>query len=323
METTAIVSTATTSVKGVSKVSSFLSKITGRPGLILQKHSPEILMTVGIVGIVGSTILACRATLKAEEVIDRHEEKMEKINEAWEQVQEGQIGLEDYSEQDHKKDLTVVYVQTAVDYVKLYGPAVTLLAASIFCILGAHSIMKKRNVALMAAYKALEEGFNAYRKRVIEEHGEQKDYMYKHGLREEEVIETEVGEDGKTKKVKTTKLVDDGLSNLSPYARRYSRQTSTQWSGTDDHSYNIMFIQCQQNSFNDLLQSRGHVYLNEVYDCLGLERDHKYGQMVGWVKGHGDDYIDFGLDFADEFMKQRSDEFILDFNVDGVIWDKI
>lgn len=186
--------------------------------------------------------------------------------------------------------------------------------------------MRKRNIAIVAAYKTLEEAYAAYRKRVIEEHGEQKDYMYRHGLREEEVVTTETGEDGKTKKVKTTKLVDDGTSELGPYAKRYNSQTSSQWmyspQGETDHSLNIMFLQCQQNALNDILQSRGHVTLNDVHDHLGLDRT-RAGLLVGWVKDQGDNCIDFGIDYAEQFMKQGTDEFILDFNVDGPIYDKI
>lgn len=310
-----------TTGKGASKIGAFFSKATGRAGLVLSKHSPEILLFVGVAGIITSTVLACRSTLKVDEVLDRHEEKMDRINEVFKRDEP-----EKYSEQDMKKDKTVVYVQTAVDYIKLYGPAASLMTISICCILGSYRIMHKRQIALLAAFNSVTEAYNAYRQRVIEDFGEQKDYMYRHGLREEEVTEIQTDEDGKTKKVKKQKLVDDGLADLSQYARRYNQQTSSQWmlnpEGSSDHTYNLMYLRTQQNSFNDLLQSRGHVFLNEVYDCLGLDRSPE-GQLVGWVKGNGDDYVDFGLDYTDQFMKQNADEFILDFNVDGAVHEMI
>lgn len=300
-----------------------LAKVSGRTGLLLSKNSPEIFMVLGVTGIIGAGFLACRATLKYEEVMQNGQHKLDKIEECWEKVQDGEIALDDYTENDHKKDLTVAYVQTTVDFVKLYGPAITLGIASIACIVGAHGIMRKRNVALMAAYKAIEEGFSAYRKRVVEEYGEEKDYMFKNGLRAEEVVEVEVGEDGKPHKVKKTKLVDDP-NGLSVYARFYD-ENCTQWS--KEPEYNLVYLKGQQNYYNDMLKARGHVFLNEVYDALGIERT-KAGQVVGWVIGEGDNFIDFGIFDGDrqkarDFVNGYERSILLDFNVDGVIYDKI
>lgn len=308
----------------IANITNGLSKLTGRTGLMLKARSPEILLVVGITGTVASAILACRATLRVEEVLDNHREKTEKINDCWEKVKEGEIPLDKYSENDHKKDLAVAYTQTAVDFIKLYGPAVTLGVASIACIIGGHGIMKKRNVALMAAYKAIEEGFGAYRKRVIEEYGEDKDYMFKNGLREETYTETEVGEDGKSKKVKKTKLVSDGNSNTpSPYAKFFD-ESCAQWSKTPE--YNLMFLRAQENYWNQMLVARGHVFLNEVYDALGIERT-QAGSIVGWViSENGDNFIDFGIFDGEKkraraFVNGLERNVLLDFNVDGVIYD--
>ena len=308
----------------LEKITTSLSKLTGRSGLVLKAHSPEILLVLGITGTVASAILACRATLKVEDVLDDHREKVEKINDCWEKVKEGEIALDKYSEQDHKKDLVVAYTQTAVDFVKLYGPAITLGAASIFCIISGHGIMKKRNLALVAAYKAIEEGFNAYRKRVVEEHGEEADYMYKNGLRKQEITEMAYTDaDGvKHKAQKVTKLVEDP-NGLSVYARFYDESCS-QWSKNPE--YNLMFLRSQQNYYNDMLKARGHVFLNEVYDALGIPRT-QAGAIVGWVIGAtGDNFIDFGI-FDGDRMKSRDfvngyeRSILLDFNVDGVIYD--
>ena len=310
----------------LTKLTSALSKVTGRTGLALKKHSPEILLVVGITGTVASAVLACKATLKVEKIIRNHKSKVESINNVWESIQAGDISTSEYSEQDRKKDLTIAYVQTAVGFVKLYGPAVTLGAASIACLLGGHRIMKKRNVALVAAYKAVEESFNAYRQRVKDDFGEEKDYIYKNGLKSETVTEIDVGEDGKPIKVKKTKLnADDATPSM--YARFFD-ETSTEWSKTPE--YNLLKLRAEQNYMNDLLKTRGHVFLNEVYDTLGLERS-QAGAAVGWVfdkdKG-GDNFIDFGVFDGDtqrkrDFVNGYERAVLLDFNVDGVIWDLI
>lgn len=307
------------------KLANALSRMTGRTGLILKKYSPEILLVVGITGVVGSTILACKATLKVEQVMIRHKEKLGKIDKGWAQVEGEQISFVEYSDQDRKKDLATTYIQTGVDLVKLYGPAVSLGIFSIACIVGGHGIMKKRNIALVAAYKAVEEGFNAYRKRVIEQYGEEQDYIYKNGLKVEQVVEKEVGDDGKSHNVKKNKLDVGDTNNLSMYARFYD-DGCTQWS--KDPDYNFMFLRSQQNYFNDLLKTRGHVFLSEVYDALGIPRS-QASSIVGWViGGGGDNFIDFGIFDGNkpksrDFVNGYERSILLDFNVDGVIWDLI
>jgi hypothetical protein len=300
-----------------------LLKLAGPKSLIIQKNSPEILLTVGIVGVVASAVLACRATLKADTVIKEHQHKKDKINFTWDRVKNGEIPLDDYSERDHQKDLAVTYFQTATKFLILYGPAITLGAASIACIITGHGIMKSRNLAIMAAYKAVEEGFSAYRRRVVEEHGEDVDYMYRHGLKAEDVTEIEIREDGKIRKVKKTKLVADPNS-LSMYSKFFDESCS-QWTKTPE--YNFMFLKSQQNYFNDMLRARGHVFLNEVYDALGIQRT-KAGAVVGWVLGDGDGFIDFGLFDGErqrvrDFVNGYERSILLDFNVDGMIYDKL
>lgn len=304
----------------LNEVKGLVVKATGRTGLVLKKYSPEILMGVGIVGIIGSTVMACKATLKVEEVVDEAKETLDKIHKAHD---DENITEEIYSEQDYKKDLVITYTQTGVKFIKLYGPAVTLGAASIGCLLGAHGILKKRNVALMAAYKAVEQSFGDYRQRVREELGEEKDRRYHLGLKEETVTEETVDANGKKKKVKKTVEVVDP-NKISQYARFFD-DSSSQWSNVPEH--NLVFLKAQQNFANDLLNSRGHVFLNEVYDMLGIPRS-SAGAIVGWVKGEGDDFVDFGIFNRDDekvrdFVNGYETNIMLDFNVTGVIYDLI
>lgn len=297
---------------------------TGRAVLLAKKNSPEILMAVGVVGIVGSTVLACRATLKASDVMDKAQDKFNIIKEA-KNLADGNTMMEPaYTEQDYKKDMAIAYVQTGVDFVKLYGPAVLLGTLSISCILGSHNIMRKRNLALVAAYKAVEKGFSEYRARVVSEFGEEKDYQFKHGLTSTKVDVVEEGEDGKKKKSKKDMLDVEDPSAISQYARFFD-ESSVNWSKTPE--YNLTFLKAQQNYANDLLHSRGHIFLNEVYDMLGIPRS-QAGAVVGWVKGEGDDFVDFGI-FDVNNMKKRDfvngyeRSILLDFNVAGLIYDMI
>lgn len=298
-----------------------ISKVSGRSGLILKKHSPEILMVAGVVGIVGATILACRATLKVEQTLDVAKDKFDKIKEAKAMVDAGQEI--DYDLTDYRKDMAVAYVQTGVDFVKLYGPAVTLGALSITCILGSHGIMRNRNIALAAAYKAVEESFNTYRRRVVEEYGVEKDFQFKTGIRPVTEDVVTIDENGKKVKSKETHNIVDP-TGVSEYARFFD-EASAHWGSNAE--YNLFYVRCQQQSANDLLQARGHIFLNEVYDSLGIPRT-RAGAIVGWVKGHGDDRVSFGIydgkkPITRDFVNGYERSILLDFNVDGVIYDLI
>jgi hypothetical protein len=285
---------------------------------------------MGIGGLVGAAVMACRSTLKVEDVLDEHKEKVDKIGNVWQHVQDGDIPLEKYSEKDHQKDLAVAYTQTTVNFIKLYGPAVTLGAASIFCLISSHGIMQKRSAALVAAYKAVEEGFKAYRKRVVEEYGEETDYMFKNGLRKEEIIEQEIDpETGKKHNVKKQQYVAVNPNGGPSVYAKYFDESCTQW--TKDPDYNLMYIKGVQDYYNKMLMAKNHVFLNEIYDALGIERT-QAGAVVGWVlsnePGH-DNHIDFGIydqnkpgalaERARAFVNGNERSILLDFNVDGVI----
>lgn len=277
------------------------TRVFGRGLLYVQKHSPEILTAVGIVGTVTAGVLAARATLKLEETVDHAQDRIDEARDGGTQA-----------------DLVRAQAQAVGDVAKLYAPALFLGAASIGCIVGGHGILQKRNVALVAAYKTLETGYAKYRERVAEELGIEKDRDIHLGIRDEKVKD----ENGKTKTVKT--LVDP--NGRSVYARFFD-ELNPNWRPSAEN--NLYFLKAQQSYFNQTLQSRGHVFLNEVYDALGIERS-QAGQMVGWVLSkNGDNYIDFGIydvvtnPMAREFVNGNEAAIILDFNVDGVVFDQI
>lgn len=297
-----------------------------RVGFKFKKHSPEILVGAGIVGVVGSAVMACKATTKLDEVLAEPKEKIEKIHELMENPDMVPEGKE-YTEEDGKKDLTIMYTQSAVKVVKLYAPAVILGTVSIAAILGGHNILRKRNIALAAAYTAVDKGFKEYRGRVIERFGEELDKELKYNIKAKEIEETIVNEDGTETTVKKTVNVADP-NTTSIYARFFD-DGCTGWS--KDPEYNLMFIKDQQRYANDLLKTRGHLFLNEVYDMLGIPRS-TAGAVVGWIYDEkhpvGDNFVDFGIyDLYDEkkrdFVNGYERTILLDFNVDGEIYKMI
>lgn len=295
-----------------------------RVGFKFKKHSPEILVGAGIVGVVGSAVMACKATTKLDEVLAEPKEKIEKIHELMENPDMVPEGKE-YTEEDGKKDLTIMYTQSALKVVKLYAPAVILGTASIAAIIGGHRILRKRNLALAAAYATIDKGFKEYRGRVIEKFGEELDKELKYNIKAKEIEETVVNEDGTETTVKKTANVAT-LDNYSDYAKFFD-DGCTGW--TKDPDYNLMFLKDQQRYANDMLQSKGHLFLNEVYDMLGIPRT-QAGQIVGWIYDEkhpvGDNYVDFGIynvynEANRNFVNGYERTILLDFNVDGDILD--
>lgn len=297
-----------------------LSKI----GFKIRKHSPEILVTAGVVGTVASTIMACKATTKVSDILEDTKAKVDQVHMV---LEDNDISEDRYSQEDSKKDLAIIYVQSGIQFVKLYGPAVALGVLSLGCILTSNNILRKRNVALAAAYTAIDQGFKEYRGRVVDRFGEAVDRELKYNIKAKKITETVTDEEtGKEKKVKKTVDVISDSNGYSPYARFFD-EASPAWE--KDPEYNLMFLRAQQQYADDLLHARGHLFLNEVYDMLGIPRS-KAGQVVGWVYDEnnpiGDNHVDFGIydirrEVVRDFVNGYERSILLDFNVDGNIWD--
>lgn len=308
-----------------SEVMNNVTRTFGRLGLKIKKYSPEILVVTGVIGTVATTALACKATLKVNEVLEKPKTEIAKINEAAENGCTAS-GVE-YTPEDKKNDLRIVYTQTAVEMIKLYGPTVLLGAASIGCILASANIVRKRNVALTAAYTTIDNSFKEYRGRVIERFGKELDRELRYNIKTEEIEERVIDEEGNETVVKkTVEVMDPNV--YSAYSIVFD-DGNTGWD--PDPELTKFFLVQQQNYANDRLKARGHLFLNEVYDMLGAPRT-KAGAQVGWIYDEknpiGDNYVDFGMfdihkPKACDFVNGREKVIILDFNHDGPILDYI
>ena len=297
-----------------------LTRTANKVGFKLQKHSPEILVVAGIVGAVASAVMACKATTKLSEITEESKTHLDAIHIAMENPESMPDG--DYSEDDGKKDLTIVYAQTAGKIIKLYAPSIILGTLSIGAILTSNNMLRKRNMALATAYAAVDKSFKEYRSRVVERFGEELDRELKYNIRKEQVEETIVDENGEEKTVtKEVEVVDS--SAISDFARFYD-EGCLGW--TKDPEMNLRFLRRQQDAANDRLKDKGYLFLNEVYEMLGIPRS-KAGQSVGWIYDKDNVYkIDFGIyDTHKEpnrnFVNGYEKTILLDFNVDGDILD--
>ena len=292
----------------------------------IQKASPEIFIGVGIGCMVAGGVFACKATVKAEAVIEEKNMTLEKINAVKAAVESDEEAYKEYTEEtysneDYKKDLYITYSTMVKNLVKLYWPALVLGGIGIGSIMHGHNILSKRNLAIAAAYKTVKEGYSEYRKRVIDELGEDADKRFKYGIHKKD-IEIEQEKDDGTIKKKTIKDVDV-LEGYSKNAKFFD-SASQHWQKSPE--YNLLFLRERQEYANHLLQTRGHIFLNEVYDMLDIPRT-KEGAVEGWIR-EGNGFVDFGIyelysDAARNFVNGYENVILLDFNVDGNILEMI
>lgn len=283
----------------------------GRAGAVIQKFSPQILTAVGVVGVVTAGVLAAKATLRLEDVVDIAKADMDAVND-----KKANLTAEEYSSAQHKRDVTKVYFKTGKNLGKLYGLPVFLGVVSISCIIGGQGVQYKRTVGAVAAYKTLEETFERYRAQVINEFGEEKDQEFRSSYKVHEETDAEGN-------VTTTVHGDFSGKDFTAF---YDAKNPN-WKNAPD--YNLMFVKAQETYANQLLSSRGHVFLNDVFDGLGMPRTHE-GAVLGWVLDKdGPNFIDFGIvdmqNKSARFLgtdKEFGDCIMLDFNVQGMIWDK-
>jgi hypothetical protein len=281
-------------------LSTMATRSFGSTSLFMRNNSPAILTGAGVIGFIATTALTIRSTTKA---LDAMPKISEDINES--KMFRG-------SENARKKQVVAAYATSSLKMAEIYWPPLLVGSASIICVLAGHGLMQRRQASLVAAYTALDAGYKAYRSRIRQAFGEENELKVYRGEKFDfkempppcEIIDEE-----------------DAFAPASPYARFFD-EYNKHWVKTAE--YNSIFLRSQQNWANDRLQAYGYLFLNDVYEALGIERS-QAGQSVGWLRnGNGDGFVDFGLDVIyDEtsraFTNGQEPSVLLDFNVDGPI----
>lgn len=275
---------------------------------LMDDNKSELLLGVGLISFVGAVIATGFAAVKATDELREAQEELE-----WRELD---VDEEPLTPKEELKEMAMPVVKS----LRWYLISVGLVG------LGTYSILKSRTILIeeyeneLGVYAAtilgIDKAFRTYRQRVIEDQGEEKDLEYRYGTRKEK-IETEYEDEKGRKKTKkeeievtddieftdTSKFFDDTCDGYLP-----------------DAESNHIYLMAIQRSFNKLLHDRYHedeiwpkhkrrknrekgkpaiVYLNEVYDELGIERT-KRGQLEGWVYDPNDPVlsqteIDFGM----------------------------
>ena len=308
----------------LSKVSTSAAKFAGKAEFTIKKNSPEILLGAGIVGFVGTIVLACRATCRADEVLEFHRRKIKDINDAKEIADADPEGEMSYDVEIYRQDKAIRYLKTTGSLAKLYAPTVAVGTLSLACILTSRNIMQKRYLGVVAAYNGVSAAFEEYRKRVRDEYGEGLDKHFRYGTTYDELpVYDENGK--KTKEKEQVEKTDTGMVMPTDDSCRFFDSSNPNWD--KNPTFSMMWLRGQQNILNDILHTRGHVFLNEVYDALVFPHTPQ-GAVLGWIDGEGDNCIDFGLydpnkENVRRFVNGVDNVIMLEFNHDGVIWDKI
>lgn len=285
----------------------------------ISKHAPTILSVTASAGVIATGYLAWKAGTRFEDVEGRD----------WDRRKECLKNADTIPDEDVPKIERKNRILFILDTVRTVAPAAIVGAATITMIYFSNSISKKRLAAMGAAYATLQTAFDGYKRTMVEALGKEsvekilKPKLPNVGKSAEEILSS----DNKSDAANVADAVVNSLKALSPYARIIAEESSTCWDPNEDYtSQNLAAVQLWANR---RLERKGHLFLNEVFDQLGLSRTRE-GAVVGWLKnGEGDNYVSFG-DFDASIYRVPSDDytrvdsnFIVDFNVDGVIWDRI
>lgn len=286
----------------------------------ISKHAPTILSVTASVGVVATGYLAWQAGTRFENCEARD----------WDRRKECIRNADQIADEDVRKIEMKNRILFIIDTARTCAPAAIVGLTTITMIYFSNSISKKRLAAVGAAYTALQTAFEGYKKTMVDALGKEtvekitRPNLPNYGKTAEEILSS----DNKSDAADVVDAVIASMRDLSPYARIISEESSNCWDTSEDYtSENLAAIQLWANR---RLERKGHLFLNEVFDQLGLSRTRE-GAVVGWIKNSevGDGYVSFG-DFDSNTYRVPSDDysrvdtnFILDFNVDGMIWDKI
>lgn len=219
-----------------------LANLFQKARVTVSEHSPGILMSVGIVGMVTTTILAVKATPKAMALIE--EEKLRR-----------------YKEID---DDSISKIDTVKVAWKPYIPAAATGLASIACLIGSSSVSAKRTAALAAAYQISETALTEYRAKVVETFGEKKERLVKDKIAKDQIEQHPVS---KSEVIVT----NDGITLcFDPISARYFKSSIERIKRAEND--------LNKSMLHDIT---GYVSLNEFYDELGIDRT-AVGDDLGW-----------------------------------------
>ena len=308
----------------ISKVLTAGKQAAGNGLLFAKAHAPEILVGSGIAGFGATVYSACKATAKAHDIMDDRDSAIGEIEDAFMPADQKEEAIE-MTQKAAKRQI-----------VKAYIPSATMGLASTALILGGFGMINNRLVATAAAYKALETGFDRYRENVRGEFGDETDWRMLNSISKEDMEKAQEERDlNRAIEADNRRKALHHKKKYTAYQQIYSQifdQYSDRWQRKWTPDQVMSYLRQKQREANDILRIRKHIFVNEVYDLLGLQRTAE-GQVVGWIitKDNPNSYVDFGLDaippekIRELYSVERNEDIQirLNFNPDGLIYTLI
>lgn len=293
----------------------------------ISRNAPGLLMTGGILSMVGGTVSACKATLKVHDIVDEAVNTLHFIESLEGQnkpLKTGEIYTTELAEID-KKNLKI---KTMVAVAKGYLPAITLIALGIVGICCGHTVLKQRYTTMIVAYEGIKTSFENYRKKVADKWGKEAENDIYYGEKTKKIVKA-IDENGEV----YDKEIETRVGGCSDgYHVIFCPETTRDFS--DWNTMNAAFIIGQLSYLNRKLHEDGYVYLNTALEAFGFETVPE-GQVLGWIDSPdkealgenefkiwlGPDVEDFIRDceigLFDDVVESIWHEFI--FNIDGNI----
>lgn len=251
------------------------------------KHSPELLLGTSIASGIGATVCGCIATKKMEAINDRHKEALDILHNDYPGRDNGESSDEN---REYRRLVTREYGRYWFDIAKAWAPCVGLTLASGTAALASFRIINGRLVVAETAFAGVTKAFEQYRDNVIEDQGEEKDLYYASNgalKKKQELI-------AKGKYKEKEKKYDNGvqminLTKVDDIFHYYFNEDTVAFGRYSNAPYYNMTVLCSsQEMFDNKLKSDGIVFLDDVYQYLGLDMktllaERAQGRTYGWV----------------------------------------
>ena len=311
-------------MKALENLTSAITYAAGHTKTFCKQNSAEILLIGGTIGVVAGTVMACKATLKAETIMENYKMKKCEIEMC---LADPEIDEKIYNETAAKEDLKNLTIQTAVKMIKCYAPAVILETFSIGTIFASNHIMQQRNAALAASCAAVEAAYKKYREKVVEKYGKEVDDEFYYGTKTETkkitTTDPETGEKTKTTESKTYLQEEYGCS---PYAVLFDSSAIEFY---QDDATNMFMLKNREKEATVRLRANGMLTLNDVYEMIGVKPT-DIGLTHGWIfekdNPDGDNEVKFDLRHVyvkDPYSEREERAILIDFNCDGFVYGRV
>lgn len=245
------------------------------------KNSPTILTVTAVATSVGAVVTAVVAARRMDYIFHDANEEITAIHAKM--ADDNLIQNGRYSVRDGRKDLFKVYLKTGGRLVKLFLPTALLLGTSVASALGSHKILSDRNAAAMAAYELISNSYEAYRGRVRNKIGEEKEQE----LYEAKDISPTLG---------TT--TDKKTGEVKPVVKKIFREgnefdvvwdeCSTEWDRST--SLSLSYIMAKESYLTTVLHTVGHLTYFDALQDMGYDVVKRFGEEKaeifkdnGWV----------------------------------------